>query len=58
MRPGQLKLIELMRYYADQGRTLRSILPLIGKGWKTAMKYARLGGVSFPDHRRRRRKDG
>jgi hypothetical protein len=51
------KRVELMEYYAEQGRTLESILSLIGVKRETAMKYAREHNILFPDHKRRKRKD-
>lgn len=50
------KRADLMRYYADNGRALEGILPLIGVSRATAMKYARKFGIAFPDHKRRYRK--
>jgi len=51
------KRIELMRIYSERGKTLLSILQLIGIKRATAIKYARNSGISFSDYRRRKPKE-
>lgn len=56
MRRSTEKLVELMRFYSERGDTLRHILPLIGRNWETALRYARKYNITFQDHRRRKPK--
>lgn len=48
---GQLR--ELLRIYAEQGRTLSSLAPLLGREVSTLKKHVRTAGVAFPDYRPR-----
>jgi hypothetical protein len=50
------KRIQLMRIYSERGRTLSSILPLIGITRATAIKYARHNEIAFVDYKRRKPK--
>lgn len=50
------KKLQLMEYYAEQGRNLRDVLHLVGVKWATALKWCRQNNIYFPDHKRRKMK--
>lgn len=51
------KRLQLLEYYAENGRNLRDVLHLVGIKWDTALKWCRRHNIYFNDHKRRRRKD-
>lgn len=51
------KRIELLAYYADNGRLLRDVLHLVGLAWSSALRVCRKHNIYFPDHKRRRTRD-
>lgn len=51
------KRIELLAYYAENGRLLRDVLHLVGLVWSSALRICRKHNIYFQDHKRRRIKD-
>ena len=48
------KRIDLLQYYAENGRNLRDVLHLVGLVWSSALRICRRHNIYFPDHKRRR----
>ena len=51
------KRIDLLQYYAENGRNLRDVLHLVGLAWSSALRICRKHNIYFADHKRRRTKD-
>lgn len=51
------KRIDLLKYYAENGRLLRDVLHLVGLVWSSALRICREHDIYFADHKRRRPKD-
>lgn len=52
-RRSTKQIRELLKMYADQGRPIESLVPLLGREAATLKKHARMIGLEFSDYRPR-----